>query len=177
MTSYNQRGCFKCGGPFGDLYCRQCTCERCRRNYTDEVCALCCYEFEKSFINDSNPNSFIDSPNIFNPPPQPQTYSCEFYGNNAHYGYDFPPQVPFIYNPELPRRINLLPWENYTTLVLDNYSLLLEDGTTRTKNYEELSVTEKLQADCDLKATNIVLQGLPPDVYAIFNHHKVAKVI
>ncbi|GKC52859.1 hypothetical protein Tco_1075604 [Tanacetum coccineum] len=94
------RNCSKCGGPFGGLYCRQCTCERCRRNYTDEVCALCCYEVEKSFVNDSNPNSFIDSPNIFNPPPQPQTYSCEFCGNNAHYGYDCPPQVPFIYNLE-----------------------------------------------------------------------------
>ncbi|GJW80217.1 hypothetical protein Tco_0144192 [Tanacetum coccineum] len=100
MSSYNRRGCFKCGGPFGGLYCRQCTCERCRRNYTDEVCALCCYEVEKSFVNDSNPNSFIDSPNIFNPPPQPQTYSCEFCGNNAHYGYDCPHQVPFIYNPK-----------------------------------------------------------------------------
>ncbi|GJX90024.1 hypothetical protein Tco_0343350 [Tanacetum coccineum] len=52
-----------------------------------------------------------------------------------------------------------------------------EDGTTRTKKYEELSIAEKLQADCDLKATNIVLQGLPPDVYAIVNHHKVAKEI
>ncbi|GJZ70740.1 hypothetical protein Tco_0634591 [Tanacetum coccineum] len=52
-----------------------------------------------------------------------------------------------------------------------------EDGTTRTKKYEELSVAEKLQANCDLKATNIVLQGLPPDVYAIVNHHKVAKEI
>ncbi|GJR90198.1 hypothetical protein Tco_1555883 [Tanacetum coccineum] len=52
-----------------------------------------------------------------------------------------------------------------------------EDGTTRTKKYEELSVAEKLQADCDLKATNIILQGLPPDVYAIVNHHKVAKEI
>ncbi|GJW53081.1 hypothetical protein Tco_0097166 [Tanacetum coccineum] len=52
-----------------------------------------------------------------------------------------------------------------------------ENGTTRTKKYEELSVLEKLQADCDLKATNIVLQGLPPDVYAIVNHHKVAKDI
>ncbi|GJW15417.1 hypothetical protein Tco_0019550 [Tanacetum coccineum] len=28
---------------------------------------------------------------------------------------------------------------------------------------------EKLQADCDLKAANIVLQGLSPDVYAIVN--------
>ncbi|GJU31222.1 hypothetical protein Tco_1174811 [Tanacetum coccineum] len=52
-----------------------------------------------------------------------------------------------------------------------------EDGTTRTKKYEELSVAEKLQVDCDLKATNIVLQGLPPDVYAIVNHHKVTKEI
>ncbi|GJX07580.1 hypothetical protein Tco_0195512, partial [Tanacetum coccineum] len=43
--------------------------------------------------------------------------------------------------------------------------------------YEELSVVEKLQADCDLKATNIVLQGLPPDVYVILNHQKVAKEI
>ncbi|GKD24578.1 hypothetical protein Tco_1230792 [Tanacetum coccineum] len=100
MSSYNRRGCFKCGGPFGGLYCRQCTCEQCRINYTDEVCALCYYEVEKSFVNDLNPNSFIDSLNIFKPPPQPQTYSCEFCGNNAHYGYNFPPQVPLIYNPK-----------------------------------------------------------------------------
>ncbi|GJS64546.1 hypothetical protein Tco_0679110 [Tanacetum coccineum] len=45
------------------------------------------------------------------------------------------------------------------------------------KTYVELSESEKLQADCDCKVTNIVLQGLPPDVYAIVNHHKVAKEI
>nr|GEW65638.1 retrovirus-related Pol polyprotein from transposon TNT 1-94 [Tanacetum cinerariifolium] len=56
-------------------------------------------------------------------------------------------------------------------------TIVQEDGTTRTKKYEELPVIEKLQADYDLKATNIVLQGLPPDVYAIVNHHKVAKGI
>ncbi|GJW26464.1 integrase, catalytic region, zinc finger, CCHC-type containing protein [Tanacetum coccineum] len=33
-----------------------------------------------------------------------------------------------------------------------------EDGTTRTKKYKELSIVEKLQADCDLKATNIVFK-------------------
>ncbi|GKF75710.1 hypothetical protein Tco_0225154, partial [Tanacetum coccineum] len=51
------------------------------------------------------------------------------------------------------------------------------DGTTRTKKYEELSATEKVRDDCDLKATNIVLQGFPPDVYAIVNHHKLANEI
>ncbi|GJY82970.1 hypothetical protein Tco_0496346, partial [Tanacetum coccineum] len=99
-SQQHPRNCSKCGGPFGGLYCRQCTCERCRRNYTDEVCALCCYEVEKSFVNDSNPNSFIDSPNNFKPPPQPETYSCELCGNDAHFGYDCPTQVPFISNPD-----------------------------------------------------------------------------
>nr|GFA38047.1 hypothetical protein [Tanacetum cinerariifolium] len=51
------------------------------------------------------------------------------------------------------------------------------DGTNRTMKYEELSATEKIQADCNCKATNIVFQGLPQDVYAIVNHHKVAKDI
>ncbi|GJZ40128.1 retrovirus-related pol polyprotein from transposon TNT 1-94 [Tanacetum coccineum] len=50
-----------------------------------------------------------------------------------------------------------------------------ENGVTRTKKYEELSATEKIQADCDLKATNIILQGLPSDVYSLVNHHRVAK--
>ncbi|GJQ95858.1 ribonuclease H-like domain-containing protein [Tanacetum coccineum] len=40
-----------------------------------------------------------------------------------------------------------------------------KDGTTRTKKYEELSATEKIQADCDCKATNIVLQGLAVHVF------------
>ncbi|GJU08480.1 retrovirus-related pol polyprotein from transposon TNT 1-94 [Tanacetum coccineum] len=56
-------------------------------------------------------------------------------------------------------------------------TVVQEDRTTKKKTYAELSATEKIQDDCDLKATNIVLQGLPPNVYAIFNHHKVAKEI
>ncbi|GJY91367.1 retrovirus-related pol polyprotein from transposon TNT 1-94 [Tanacetum coccineum] len=43
------------------------------------------------------------------------------------------------------------------------------------KKYAELSASEKLQADCDLKATNIILQGLPTDVYALVNHHRITK--
>nr|GFD21670.1 hypothetical protein [Tanacetum cinerariifolium] len=56
-------------------------------------------------------------------------------------------------------------------------TIVEKDDTTMTKGYEELLVIEKLQAGCDLKATNIILQGLPPDVYAIVNHHKVSKEI
>ncbi|GKA87041.1 hypothetical protein Tco_0808752 [Tanacetum coccineum] len=45
----------------------------------------------------------------------------------------------------------------------------------KTKKYAELSVAEKIQADCDMKATNIILQGLPADIYSLMNHHRVAK--
>nr|GEV74728.1 hypothetical protein [Tanacetum cinerariifolium] len=43
------------------------------------------------------------------------------------------------------------------------------------KKYEELFATEKIQADCDLKETNIILRGLPYDVYSLVNHHRVTK--
>ncbi|GJW62317.1 hypothetical protein Tco_0111652 [Tanacetum coccineum] len=49
------------------------------------------------------------------------------------------------------------------------------EWVTRTKKYVELSVAEKIQADCDMKATNIILQGLPADIYSLVNHHRVAK--
>nr|GFA54761.1 hypothetical protein [Tanacetum cinerariifolium] len=45
----------------------------------------------------------------------------------------------------------------------DNRLPMLEkDIVTRPKKYSELSATEAIQADCDVKATNIILQGLPP---------------
>nr|GEX05364.1 hypothetical protein [Tanacetum cinerariifolium] len=42
-----------------------------------------------------------------------------------------------------------------------------ENGVTRPKKYSELFATEAIQADCDVKATNIILQGLPLEVYAL----------
>ncbi|GJT98977.1 retrovirus-related pol polyprotein from transposon TNT 1-94 [Tanacetum coccineum] len=52
---------------------------------------------------------------------------------------------------------------------------IVENRVTRPKKYSDLSATEALQADCDIKATNIILQGLPPEVYALVSNHKVAK--
>nr|GFA40847.1 hypothetical protein [Tanacetum cinerariifolium] len=50
-----------------------------------------------------------------------------------------------------------------------------EEGVTRLKKYSKLSTIEAIQADCDVKATNIILQALPPDIYALVSMHKVAK--
>ncbi|GJU24450.1 integrase, catalytic region, zinc finger, CCHC-type containing protein [Tanacetum coccineum] len=38
-----------------------------------------------------------------------------------------------------------------------------ENGVTRPRNYSELSAADAIHADCDVKATNIILQGLPPE--------------
>ncbi|GJU18320.1 hypothetical protein Tco_1146286 [Tanacetum coccineum] len=47
-----------------------------------------------------------------------------------------------------------------------------ENGVTRPKKYSDLSATEAIQADYDIKATNIILQGLPPGVYALVSNIK-----
>ncbi|GJZ90861.1 hypothetical protein Tco_0662788 [Tanacetum coccineum] len=127
MSSYNQRECVGCGQPFDDFYCYLCTCQQCGVNLINGICLNCTYGDGKpvtccgcegplnggfcsfcasragnSFAYDPNPNSFDDSQNLSDYPPQPQyqTYSCELCGNDAHYGYDCPPQVSFISNPD-----------------------------------------------------------------------------
>ncbi|GKA74230.1 hypothetical protein Tco_0780532 [Tanacetum coccineum] len=44
------------------------------------------------------------------------------------------------------------------------------------KDKDSLEI-KKLQDECDVQATNIVLQGLPPDVYSLVNHCQAAKDI
>ncbi|GJT72569.1 hypothetical protein Tco_1031855 [Tanacetum coccineum] len=51
----------------------------------------------------------------------------------------------------------------------------VEENRVIRKKYVELSAAKKIQADCDMKAGNIILQGLPADIYSRVNHHRVAK--
>ncbi|GJY38833.1 hypothetical protein Tco_0425197 [Tanacetum coccineum] len=122
--------CYGCGDSLDGIFCQRCTCESCgngahygyncppqvpiisnpepcNNQTVDELPQTLpsfnptCYSGDgSSFTYDSTPNFVDDSPNVFNPPSQPPTYSCEFCGNDAHYGHDCPPQVPFNYNPE-----------------------------------------------------------------------------
>ncbi|GJZ83018.1 hypothetical protein Tco_0648191 [Tanacetum coccineum] len=55
------------------------------------------------------------------------------------------------------------------------WPLIEENRVTRPNKYSKLSATEAIQDDCDIKAINIILQGLPPEVYALVSNHKVAK--
>nr|GFA03875.1 hypothetical protein [Tanacetum cinerariifolium] len=86
--------CYGCGDPLDGIFYRRCTCESYRKEFPQTLPSFhpTCYSGdENSFAHDSTPNFVNDSPNVFNPPPQPPTYSYEFRGNDAHYSHDCPP--------------------------------------------------------------------------------------
>ncbi|GKA92701.1 hypothetical protein Tco_0814626 [Tanacetum coccineum] len=80
MSSYNHFGCSWCGGPFNGGNCPGCSS----------------VGSGNELVYDPNPYSYNETPNFFNQPPQPQyeTYSCEYCGNDSHYGFDCPPRGP-----------------------------------------------------------------------------------
>ncbi|GJS66197.1 hypothetical protein Tco_0680761, partial [Tanacetum coccineum] len=124
--------CYECGYSLDDIFCQRCTCKSCGNgahygyNYPPKVLIIsnpepcnnqtvdelpqtlpsfnptCNSGDGNSFTYDSTPNFVNDSPNVFNPPPQPEyvSYSWELCGNDIHHGYDCPPRVPFVYNQD-----------------------------------------------------------------------------
>nr|GEX96077.1 retrovirus-related Pol polyprotein from transposon TNT 1-94 [Tanacetum cinerariifolium] len=57
--------------------------------------------------------------------------------------------------------------------IMKLYMFNRQDGRMILESVE--NATEAIQADCDVNATNIILQGLPPELYALVSTHKVAK--
>nr|GEU33440.1 retrotransposon protein, putative, unclassified [Tanacetum cinerariifolium] len=50
-------------------------------------------------------------------------------------------------------------------------------ATVRAQTYTDITDEEKIRESVDIKATNIVLQGLPQDIYNLVNHNEHAKQI
>ncbi|GKD17772.1 hypothetical protein Tco_1206930, partial [Tanacetum coccineum] len=92
--------CLGCGNPLDDLPFRYCTYEECGYYNREVPCLGCNSKTKNSFTYEPTPYSYNDSPNLINPPPLPQTYSCELCGNDHHYGSDCLPQFPLVYEPE-----------------------------------------------------------------------------
>ncbi|GJU45286.1 hypothetical protein Tco_0047082 [Tanacetum coccineum] len=62
----------------------------------------------------------------------------------------------------------------------DKITVPATETTTKTKRMQELkdlTPEEKTRISCDIKATNIILLGLPSDIYTFSNHHKIARDI
>ncbi|GKD50476.1 hypothetical protein Tco_1279452 [Tanacetum coccineum] len=47
----------------------------------------------------------------------------------------------------------------------------------RAQMVADLSPAEKIRYDCDIKATNIILFGMPVKIYTLINHFQTAKEI
>ncbi|GJV72375.1 hypothetical protein Tco_1492370 [Tanacetum coccineum] len=47
----------------------------------------------------------------------------------------------------------------------------------REQTLADLTPEEKIRYNCDIKATNIILLGLPVDIYTLINHFQTAKEI
>ncbi|GJW06922.1 hypothetical protein Tco_1569345 [Tanacetum coccineum] len=77
------------------------TCQQCGCNEYDGVYFHCTIG-NGTPTNFSTPYSSNDSLNFPNHPPQLQyeTNICKLCGNDAHFGYDCSPQVPFVYNQD-----------------------------------------------------------------------------
>ncbi|GJV06319.1 hypothetical protein Tco_1343975 [Tanacetum coccineum] len=48
-------------------------------------------------------------------------------------------------------------------------------GPERARVYSDLSPKDKERYNADIRATNILLQGLPKDIYTLINHYTDAK--
>ncbi|GJW00031.1 retrovirus-related pol polyprotein from transposon TNT 1-94 [Tanacetum coccineum] len=55
------------------------------------------------------------------------------------------------------------------------WPMIEENGEMRRKRVPELLAPKKLQYEANVKATNIIIQGVLADVYALVSHHRVAK--
>nr|GFB74502.1 hypothetical protein [Tanacetum cinerariifolium] len=92
--------CVGCGEPlYGFSPCRWCTCEWCGHDLLDGFCSLC--DSRNSCVYDLNSNSFDCPPDSYpHSHPTYETYSCDSYGNDSHFGYNCMPQLPFNYDSE-----------------------------------------------------------------------------
>ncbi|GKC39761.1 hypothetical protein Tco_1052145 [Tanacetum coccineum] len=55
--------------------------------------------------------------------------------------------------------------------------ILLSIDDKRPRTYDDLNDNDKKRFDADVRATNIMLQGLPKDIYKLINHNIEDKAI
>ncbi|GJW34974.1 retrovirus-related pol polyprotein from transposon TNT 1-94 [Tanacetum coccineum] len=75
-----------------------------------------------------------------------------------------------------PPMLDRTDYESWNTLVTTPEGGVIL-GPERPHTYDDLSDTEKKRYDVDVRATNIVLQGLHKDIYKLINHNIEAKAI
>ncbi|GJR57543.1 hypothetical protein Tco_1499705 [Tanacetum coccineum] len=67
-------------------------------------------------------------------------------------------------------------WERFRMLLLEELGAV-QHGLVRARVLNDLSTKEKERYKADIRATNILLQGIPKDIYSLINHYTDAKDI
>nr|GEZ54756.1 hypothetical protein [Tanacetum cinerariifolium] len=85
-SSFDQFYCYGCG----DLVdrCQQCICKSYGSGLIKGIYFICASSTENSFTYDPNPNSFDDSQNLSDYPPQPQRFNSICYDDDDDYDYE-----------------------------------------------------------------------------------------
>ncbi|GKA65483.1 hypothetical protein Tco_0765190 [Tanacetum coccineum] len=164
MSSYNQRGCFGCGGPLDGLLCRRCTCEWCGNNLRNGFYSICDSGTGNSFVYDPNPNSFNDPLNFFSHPPQPQTYSCELCGNDSHYGFYCPSRIPLDDDEESTIPLNEIISQIPPSIAITPVLPTMEPEDSLNMGDKHLSTILEKESDKVIKSSVEDLVLIPKDI-------------
>ncbi|GKE94098.1 hypothetical protein Tco_1578953, partial [Tanacetum coccineum] len=72
---------------------------------------------------------------------------------------------------------DLFRWELFQETLAEGTEGALHLGPERLRVYSDLSLEDKERYNANIRATNILLQGLPKDIYSLINHYSDAKDI
>nr|GEZ06952.1 hypothetical protein [Tanacetum cinerariifolium] len=79
--------------------------------------------------------------------------------------------------PPMLDRIDFASWQQRLPLYCQGTEGALHLGPERPRVYSDLTSKEKDMYNVDIRAANILLQGLPKDIYSLINHYTDAKDI
>ncbi|GJY34311.1 hypothetical protein Tco_0418780 [Tanacetum coccineum] len=184
--------CYECGDSLDGIFCQRCTykscgkgahhgynCppkvliisnpEPCNNQTIDEIPQTfpsfdptCYFGDGNSFTYDSTPNFVNDSPNVFNPPPQPQyvPYSCELCGNDAHHGYDCPPQLLNFQNEIMEQMTSICDMVGQYMQKKEEDKRIAEDQAAKDR-YWKISICYDDDEERSIPLKDIIISGLP----------------
>ncbi|GJY25181.1 hypothetical protein Tco_0399907 [Tanacetum coccineum] len=83
----------------------------------------------------------------------------------------------FDTRPPMLDRTDFASWQQRIRLYCQGTEGAQQLGPKRARVYSDLSPEDKDRYNVDIRATNILLQGLPKDIYTLINHYTKAKDI
>ncbi|GJR37917.1 hypothetical protein Tco_1213601 [Tanacetum coccineum] len=156
--------CAKCGTPVDGPYCHGCAFLR--KNFEEDLLTYC---VENEIFQD-----FQDTSNVINAPREPIVVNqdpSEKSPQGAHYGYNCPPKVPIISNPEqcnqtiaeLPQTLPIVHptcnYENENSFIYDSKpnsfnvspSVLTYPPQLQFETYLCAKIDEEYERDCEIR--------------------------